>query len=103
MKRFAVFLAASAAVIAMSNAAGASGPTQQSGSPPVTQGSGGGLSGVGRYLRERNPAVRVFAVEPAECALLAHQQWGAHGIEGIGAVAVDDIRVAIPARRLACR
>src|SRR5947209_17836254 len=50
----------------------------------ATQGSGGGLSGVGRYLRERNPAVRVFAVEPAECALLAHQQWGAHGIEGIG-------------------
>ncbi len=48
------------------------------------QGSGGTLTGVGRYLRERDPAVQLFAVEPAECALLARRQWGHHGIEGIG-------------------
>ncbi len=48
------------------------------------QGSGGTLTGVGRYLRERNPQVRIYAVEPAECALLASREWGPHGIEGIG-------------------
>ncbi len=50
----------------------------------ASQGSGGTLTGVGRYLRERNPAVRIYAVEPAECPILAHRRWGAHGIEGIG-------------------
>ncbi|HXH84633.1 MAG TPA: PLP-dependent cysteine synthase family protein, partial [Candidatus Tectomicrobia bacterium] len=48
------------------------------------QGSGGTLTGVGRYLRERDPRVRLYAVEPDECALLARRQWGPHGIEGIG-------------------
>ncbi len=48
------------------------------------QGSGGGLSGIGRALRERNPDIKIYAVEPDECALLARQQWGPHGIEGIG-------------------
>jgi cysteine synthase len=48
------------------------------------QGSGGTLTGVGGYLRERDPRVRVYAVEPAECALLARREWGHHGIEGIG-------------------
>jgi cysteine synthase A len=48
------------------------------------QGSGGTLTGVGRYLRERDAHVRIYAVEPAECALLAHREWGPHGIEGIG-------------------
>ena len=38
----------------------------------------------GRYLRRRNPDIRVYAVEPDECALLARRQWGPHGIEGIG-------------------
>ena len=50
----------------------------------ASQGSGGTLSGVGRYLRERDPRVRLYAVEPAECALLARREWGPHGIEGIG-------------------
>ncbi len=50
----------------------------------AAQGSGGTLSGIGRYLRERDPRVRLFAVEPAECALLARREWGPHGIEGIG-------------------
>ena len=48
------------------------------------QGSGGTLTGVGRYLRSRDDTVRVYAVEPAECALLARREWGPHGIEGIG-------------------
>jgi cysteine synthase A len=48
------------------------------------QGSGGTLTGVGRFLRGRNPQVRIYAVEPAECALLARREWGPHGIEGIG-------------------
>ncbi|MBI1848620.1 MAG: cysteine synthase family protein, partial [Candidatus Rokubacteria bacterium] len=48
------------------------------------QGSGGTLTGVGRYLRGREPRVRLYAVEPAECALLARREWGPHGIEGIG-------------------
>lgn len=48
------------------------------------QGSGGTLTGVGRYLRERDDRIRLYAVEPAECALLARRAWGPHGIEGIG-------------------
>ena len=50
----------------------------------ATQGTGGTLTGVGRYFKERNPGIKVFAVEPAECPLLAHRQWGPHQIEGIG-------------------
>jgi cysteine synthase A len=50
----------------------------------ASQGSGGTLTGVGRYLRERDPRVALYAVEPAECAILARRQWGPHGIEGIG-------------------
>jgi cysteine synthase A len=49
-----------------------------------SQGSGGLLTGVGRYLRRHDPAVRLYAVEPAECALLSTRAWGHHGIEGIG-------------------
>ena len=50
----------------------------------VTQGTGGTLTGVGRYLREKNPKVKLYAVEPAECPILAHGKWGEHKIEGIG-------------------
>jgi cysteine synthase A len=50
----------------------------------AAQGSGGTLTGVGRFLREREPRVRLYAVEPEECALLARREWGPHGIEGIG-------------------
>jgi cysteine synthase A len=50
----------------------------------ASQGSGGTLTGVGKFLRERDPRVRLFAVEPEECALLARREWGPHGIEGIG-------------------
>ena len=50
----------------------------------ASQGSGGTLSGVGRALRAREPRVKLYAVEPEECALLARRAWGPHGIEGIG-------------------
>ena len=50
----------------------------------ASQGSGGTLTGVGRYLRERDPRVQLYAVEPEECALLTRRAWGPHGIEGIG-------------------
>ena len=50
----------------------------------AAQGSGGTLTGVGRYLRERDDRVRLYAVEPEECALLTRRAWGPHGIEGIG-------------------
>lgn len=48
------------------------------------QGTGGTVTGVGRYLKERNPEVLIFAVEPEECPILAGGGWGPHRIEGIG-------------------
>ena len=51
----------------------------------ATVGSGGTLSGTGRYLKEQNPALRVVAVEPAASPLLSGGQAGPHGIQGIGA------------------
>ena len=50
----------------------------------IAQGSGGTLTGAGRYLREQDPHVRLYAVEPAECPVLSRRSWGPHGIEGIG-------------------
>ncbi len=50
----------------------------------ATQGTGGTISGVGKYFRERNPAMQLFAIEPSECPLLSNREWGPHGIEGIG-------------------
>jgi len=48
------------------------------------QGTGGSLSGIGRALREADPSVELFALEPAEAPILACRQWGTHEIEGIG-------------------
>ena len=50
----------------------------------ASQGTGGWVSGVGKFLREDNPDVRLYAVEPQECPLLSQRGWGPHGIEGIG-------------------
>ncbi|MFH0848283.1 MAG: PLP-dependent cysteine synthase family protein [archaeon] len=50
----------------------------------TSQGTGGTLTGVGRYLRCKNPRVLLYAVEPAEAALLSKREWGTHRIEGIG-------------------
>ncbi len=50
----------------------------------ATQGTGGTITGVGRYLRQRNPTVLLYAGEPTEAPMLARRVWGSHRIEGIG-------------------
>lgn len=49
-----------------------------------TQGTGGQLTGIGRYLRKKKKKIKLYAGEPAECPLLSRRQWGQHKIEGIG-------------------
>ena len=53
-------------------------------------GTGGTLSGVGRYLKEKNPNCRIVAVEPETSPLLSTGYAGAHGLQGIGANFVPD-------------
>ena len=48
-------------------------------------GTGGTISGTGRYLKEQNPRVRIVAVEPASSPLLSKGHAGTHGLQGIGA------------------
>jgi cysteine synthase A len=50
----------------------------------ASQGTGGTLTGVGKFLRKKNRRVLLYAVEPAEAPILAKRRWGTHKIEGIG-------------------
>lgn len=54
-------------------------------------GTGGTLSGVGRYLKSKDPKVQIVAVEPADSPALSKGEAGSHKIQGIGAGFVPDV------------
>lgn len=54
-------------------------------------GTGGTITGVGRYLRERREDIKIVAVEPAGSPVLSEGRAGAHGIQGIGAGFVPEV------------
>ena len=54
-------------------------------------GTGGTVTGVGRYLKGRNPAIRIVGVEPADSPLLTKGYAGAHPLQGIGANFMPDV------------
>ena len=54
-------------------------------------GTGGTITGMGRFLKEKNPAVQIIAVEPANSPLLSKGEFGKHNLQGIGANFVPEL------------
>ena len=54
-------------------------------------GSGGTITGVSRYLKEKNPNIKIIAVEPFSSPLLSEGRAGQHGLQGLGANFVPDV------------